>query len=82
LPSRWIDPQKSIGDLPEGQPLTEWTPPAQLPQFNGRIVETIPSVTLPTVEEALRLHSRALDALQRRPIALASFKTNRSLRRA
>jgi hypothetical protein len=80
MAARYVDPEKAKGNLPEGQPLAEWTPPAQLPQFNGRIVETIPSVTMPTVEEALRLHSRALDALQRRPIASASFRP-RSVRR-
>jgi hypothetical protein len=70
--------------IPAVPPPGEFVPgefaPAQLPQFNGRIVETIPSVTLPTVEEALKLHSRALDALQRRPIASASFRP-RSIRR-
>lgn len=76
--TRHRDHNDRVGNL---EPAGEYTPPAQLAQFNGTIVEVIPSVTLPSVEQALRLHSSALDAAARRPqIASASFR-HRSLRR-
>jgi hypothetical protein len=61
--SRYVDPEKSKGNLPEVAPMTEFK-------------EVIPSVSLPPLEEMLRNHSRALDAAERRPrIATASFRS-------
>jgi hypothetical protein len=82
LAARYVDPEKAKGNLPEGEPLAEYVPPPQLPQYEAPIVGTVPSVELPSVEEALRLHSQALDAAERRPrIASASFRSSRSLSR-
>jgi hypothetical protein len=72
------DGDRVVGEVPA--PVVDWTPPPPLAQYNGSIVGTVPSITMPTVEEALRAHSRNLDASQRPPLASARFHT-RSLRR-
>ena len=59
--ARYVDPEKAKGNLAEVAPMVEFK-------------EVIPSVQLPSLDEALRLHSRALDAAERRPrIASAGF---------
>jgi hypothetical protein len=63
--ARYVDPEKARGNLPEVAPMSEY-------------VEVIPSVQLPSVDEAIRLHSQALDvAERRRPIVSAGFRSSR-----
>jgi hypothetical protein len=44
-------------------------------------VEVIPSVQLPSLDEALRLHSANLDAAERRPRIASAWFRSRSIRR-
>jgi hypothetical protein len=74
---RFRDPERTIGNLsPDGERVAGEAP------VMVEYVEVIPSFTMPSVEEAILNHSRALDAAERRPrIASASFRSPRSLSR-